>query len=428
MKKPVTNILFLIAFICQSIAVVAQPSSFEKQLFALPDVIFHTIDTPAGYKAAYELSVKQPIDHDNPAKGHFYQRVFLSHKGYNLPTVMVTEGYQRSANRISEVADYLDGNQIMVEHRYFGESKPEKMDWQYLNLKQVTADLHKINQLFRQIYKGKWVSTGISKSGQTTIFYRYFYPNDVDVSIPYVAPLNLAYEDKRIYDFLENVGTAECRKDIKDLQIRLLKDRKEVLPLLKWFAKGKGYTFNYMSLEEAFEYAVLEYPFSFWQLGHNCNTIPNEDAPLDEILEDFINVVGLYLYADEGVEVYGPHYYQAVSEMGYYGFDTKPFRKHLKVLPKRPHAAFAPDHLQPEFDDTLIKKVAKWLAKEGNEFIYIYGGIDTWTATQVPESDKVDALWIVMDGKSHSNARIKNMNDSEKQKLKAALDRWLLMD
>ena len=37
------------------------------------------------------------------------------------------------------------------------------------------------------------------------IFYRYFYPNDVDLSIPYVAPINNAYEDKRLYKFMKNL-------------------------------------------------------------------------------------------------------------------------------------------------------------------------------------------------------------------------------
>ena len=425
MKKLIAITLILVFLVVQAFDVAAQPSAFEQKLFELPDVIFHSIETPEGYQAAYELSIKQPLDHEHPEKGHFYQRAFLSHKDYNLPTVMVTEGYQRNANRISELSNYLGANQIMIEHRFFGQSKPNNMDWQYLNLQQVTADLHKINQLFRQIYSAKWVSTGISKSGQTTIFYRYFYPNDVQLSVPYVAPLNLAFEDKRIYDFLEEVGTAECREDIKDVQTRLLKDRKEVLPLLKWFAKGKGYTFDYMSLEEAFEYAVLEYSFSFWQLGHDCSAIPDKNAPLDELVNNFIDVVGLYLYADVGIEQFGPHYYQAASEMGYYGFDTRPFRRHLKVLPKKPHAAFVPGHLQPEFDDKLIKKVSKWLKKEGNGFVYIYGGIDTWSATRVPESNEVDAVWIVMSGKSHGDARIENMTKAEKEMLNKMIEKYL---
>ena len=77
-------------------------------------------------------------------------------------------------------------------------------------------------QLFEIIYRGKWVSTGISKGGATTIYYRYFYPDDVDVSVPYVAPVNRELEDQRLYSFLETIGSDECREKIRSFQIRVL--------------------------------------------------------------------------------------------------------------------------------------------------------------------------------------------------------------
>ena len=212
----------------------------------MPDVQFKKIKTPDGFGAAYELKIKQPIDHKAPEKGHFHQRVFLTHKGFDSPTIICTEGYQRPRNRMYELTEMIGANQLDVEHRYFGESIPENVDFQYLNLEQATADLHHINQLFRKIYDGKWISTGISKGGQTTIYYRYFYPNDVDVSIPYVAPLNLALEEKRIYEFLDTVGTKECRQKIYEVQKRILENREESMLKLSWFAKGAGLEFTYL--------------------------------------------------------------------------------------------------------------------------------------------------------------------------------------
>lgn len=102
---------------------------------------------------------------------------------------MATEGYKAFRRRVYEPTKLLNANQVTVEHRYYGSSVPYSIDYRYLNMKQATADLHKIKQLFSSIYKGKWISTGRSKGGVTTIFYRFFYPNDVDVSIPYVAPI-----------------------------------------------------------------------------------------------------------------------------------------------------------------------------------------------------------------------------------------------
>ena len=92
------RLLFLL-FILSSLALAGQGNQLETALFQLPDVIFKPIDTPSGYAAAYEIQIKQPLDHEHPEKGHFYQRAFLSHRGFDRPTVICTEGYDRPRNR-----------------------------------------------------------------------------------------------------------------------------------------------------------------------------------------------------------------------------------------------------------------------------------------------------------------------------------------
>lgn len=405
-------------------------SKLEMKLFELPDVIFKKIDTPRGFESAYELKIKQPIDHKNPVQGHFYQKVFLSHKGYDQPTVIATEGYNRNRNRMYELTRLLGANQLDVEHRYFGDSNPDTLDYNYLNFEQATADLHHINQIFRQIYKGKWVSTGISKGGTTTIFYRYFYPNDVDVSVPYVAPVNYSDEDKRIYDFLDNVGTKECRDAITEIQKRMLKVRDEVMPYARWFVKGKDLDFTYMTLEEAYEYAVLEYSFSFWQWGSDCSKIPGKNATAEELLQHLIDVVGFKFYSDDDIRYYGSHYYQSATEMGYYGFETDDFKGLIKYLPtdKNPSAIFVPGKMEAKWDGTLTNKVVKWCQTSANEMIYINGANDTWSATGVAPSKQVNSEWFIMAGKDHGQARIKNMTTEDKTRLINALEKWLEID
>ncbi len=428
MQKTTFYLLFFLLFPSWNIR---SQESLETQLFELPDLIFQKMESaPAGFEAGYELQIKQPLDHKHPEKGYFYQRAFLSHNGFDRPTVIVTEGYHRPQNRIYELTNLLNANQLDVEHRFFGTSLPDSMDYRYLNFEQMAADLHKIDSLFKEIYTGKWVSTGISKGGTSTIFYRYFYPGDVDVSVPYVAPVNFEKEDKRIYEFLKKVGSKECRQAILDFQIRLLKNRKEALPLLRWYAKGANLQFTYMTLEEAFEYAVLEYSFSFWQMGHDCSEIPGKSAKLEEDLDHLMEVVGVSFFSDKDIDYYSSSYFQFATEMGYYGYETEPFKGLLKALPQgqNPSAAFVPDHMTTSFDGTLATKVAAWLQTDGNNFIYIYGGNDTWSATMVPPSDQVNSKWIVLEGKGHGQARIANMTESEKEKLVSALENWLDMD
>jgi len=426
MKK--YTIYLLLLFLSGMLA--AQETDISRQLFELPDVIFTQIDAPEGYASAYEVRIKQPIDHMDPAKGHFYQRAFLSHRSFDAPMVICTEGYGRSRNRPYELTDLVKGNQVDVEHRYFGASIPDSLDYTYLTLEQATADLHYIRLLLGNLYDGPWVSTGISKGGQTTIYYRYFYPDDVDVSVPYVAPLNLVTEEQRIYEFLDNVGSEECREKIYKLQRRMLKDRKHFLPLVKWYSKGAKLEFDYLGLEKAFEYAVLEYPFSFWQWGHDCTEIPSDKAPADEVLEHFLEVSNVDFFSDRDIAGFASHYYQAADQMGYYGYRTDEFKGLLKALPEKPNpsAIFTPGKMKVEFDGSLANATYDWLAKEGDRFIYIYGELDTWSATGVPPSDNVDARWFILKGQDHGGARIKNMTDEQRQVLVDALEKWLRID
>jgi hypothetical protein len=421
MKKLLFCIVLLVVFTSSQ-----GQTTLEEKLFALPDVIFKQIDTPEGYEAAYELKIRQEIDHNDPSKGYFYQRAYLSHKGYDNPTAIITNGYGRPSNNITEVAELIDANQINVEHRYFLESSPDSLDYDYLNFEQVTADLHKINQLFRNIYNGKWVSTGISKGGTTTIFYRYFYPDDVDVSIPYVAPVNHSNEDLRIYEFLDNIGSKQCRQDIEAYQMDMLRNSDEMRSLLKWYVKGKDLKFSYLNMDEAYEYAILEFPFSFWQYGHDCALIPKSSDSTEKKLQYFLDIVGLDFYSDSSMESYASHYYQSGTEMGYYGYETEEFKGLLEYISAESHpsAVFMPNKMKANFKGELTNRVSKW-AETAPNMIYINGALDTWSATAVPTSDKTNALFFFMEGKHHANARIRNMSENDKKRLIKSLNTWL---
>lgn len=425
---PIKNlVLFFLITIAAPLHVYAQKETLEEKLFNLPDVVFEKMEDNKGLNT-FLLKVKQPLDHKDTTKGYFYQRAYLTHTGFDRPTVMVTEGYNSNANRIYELTDLLRANQIMIEHRFFGESVPDALDYNYLNLAQATADLHKINLLFKQLYPGKWLSTGISKGGATTIFYRYCYPDDVDVSVPYVAPINTAYEEQRIYTFLDTIGSRKCRNKIEDFQKSVLQKRNEILPLLDFYSLGAGVGYTYLTLEEAFEYSVLEYPFSFWQYGRSCDKIPTTTTSATNLAKYLLSVSDIAFFSDEAMKNYGSHYYQSATEMGYYGYQTDKFKGLLKALPddKNPYAAFTPDKIKTSFDPKLLNDVNRWLASDkANNFIYIYGGIDTWTASAVPKNPKTNSKWFFLKDKHHGDARIVNMTVNEKSLLIKTLEEWL---
>lgn len=423
MKKS-TLILFLLFL---SIYGKAQ-SNIATVLSKLPNLTFENSKKRSDSEQ-YILRIKQPLDHSDTTKGFFYQKVYLSHRAFDRPTVIVTQGYNINQNQDQEITRLLNANQLNVEHRFFGESMPDSMNYRYLNLKQATADLHEIRKLFSSVYKNKWVSTGISKGGATTIFYKYFYPDDVDVSVPYVAPINTSYEEQRLYTFLDTIGSDECRNKIRNFQIQVLKNRKELLPLFKYYSMGAKAKYTYKSLGEAFEYAVMEYPFSFWQYGHNCNEIPTEKATIDEIAEYLISISDPLFFSDSEIKAYNSHYYQSATEMGYYGYRTSKFKDYLVDLPtdSDPMSLFFTFDMTDKFDGHLLNDVNLWLKTKGDKFIYINGGIDTWSASAVPFNPNVDSEWFTLNGKHHGNARIASMTPIEKKRLISTLEKWLSM-
>ncbi|UCE06105.1 MAG: hypothetical protein JSW07_21395, partial [bacterium] len=283
---------------CSQNSEISCNSSLYQKLQSISDAQIKPIEPDSLFKGAYEISLTQPLDHQNPSGKKFVQRIILSHIDESRPIVLITEGYSLRHNYVRELSEILNANEIRVEHRYFGDSKPDSMDWQFLNIKQAAADHHRIVKLFKEIYAGKWISTGWSKGGQTALIHRHLYPDDVDVTVAYDAPLNFALEDPRIDQFFDKVGSEFCRQRLINCQRLILKNRVAMLPLFKWYSKGKDYEFS-IGLEKAFEYIVLEYPFSFWQYHKlDCNEIPDEAASADEMLEHLRTVVSFSSYSD----------------------------------------------------------------------------------------------------------------------------------
>jgi hypothetical protein len=206
MNRRCRLIVLLIAWLCPaadlwSAAQTAGPDpNLPKRLGALAGVVEvkETRFDRQLFTAGCEITVEQPLDHQNPQGERFRQRVFLGHAGYDKPVVLGTEGYAARGTSGGELQRILGGNQVTVEHRFFGRSVPSPVRWEYLTVKQSADDLHAIVTLLKTVYPGEWVSTGVSKGGQTALFYKCYYPQDYDITDfkPYLKslknPSNLA--------------------------------------------------------------------------------------------------------------------------------------------------------------------------------------------------------------------------------------------
>lgn len=381
------------------------------------------------FSEKYVTYFTQPLDHRHPEKGSFRQRVIVSHVGFDRPTVIVTEGYGaayalRSQYR-EELSKLLNANMIFVEYRYFLESTPEPKDWQYLTAENSADDLHAITTAFKNIYPGKWIATGISKGGQTTLLYRTFYPDDVDISVPYVAPLCYGVEDGRHEPFLHKVSTPENRKIIEDFQLEALKRKATLLPRFEKYCTEKNYSFR-APIEEIYDYSVLEYSFALWQWGTPISYIPATTASDDEIFSHLLAISEPgYFTADSPNASF---FVQAARELGYYGYDVQPFKQYLSIQSSEGylHRLMLPEELKDmPFDKTLSKKITKFLKKQDPKMIFIYGQNDPWTAAGVTWLKNKKNIHVFIQPNGSHLARISTLPEAEKAKVMELINEWL---
>ncbi|MCD4710288.1 MAG: aminopeptidase [Bacteroidales bacterium] len=422
MKKLFLTGALLVFVVLQTLAAVSLDDFLTRK--EVKEV--RTIQNESTFERILEVMIEQPIDHCNPDGGTFRQRVYISHVDPSKPVVMITAGYDAKYYYTSEITSELSCNQVMVEHRYFGRSRPDSINWKYLDTWQAASDHHRIVTMFKELYSGQWISTGISKGGQTVMYHSYYYPEDVDVRVPYVAPLNFGLEDERIYSFLDHVGSSRERRRVKRFQKMTLKNQEQYLDAFKSFSEGKGYTYKLAGgVEKAYEYCVLEYSFAFWQWGYvPLKKIPGKAAQPTEVIEHMNRVAGFDYFSDQFIVEYRPFFYQALTEMGYYGYDLDAFGKYLKHVDNPVFTFTIPESVEISFNDKLSVDIQQYIAREAENYIFIYGEYDTWSATAVTSIGDTNSKIFIKEGGSH-RTRINNMPEEQKKEVFNTLESFL---
>ncbi|MCV9933516.1 S28 family serine protease [Flavobacterium sp. LS1R47] len=417
----VVSLISCLSFAQTETAIKTDLENKLSQLF--PGVEVTKMKDLEGFTESYQLVLNEPLDHKNPKKGTFKHYIYLSHLDFNSPMIIETEGYAARYTK-TELSTLLNANQVIVEYRFYGKSRPNPIPWEYLTNDQAIADYHNIVTKLKQLYTGKWISTGISKGGETTLIYKSKYPKDVAIAVPYVAPLINTQEDPRIQQHLATVGTAECREKIIEFQRALLQNRTALLNEIKAYAELKKMTFTEVSMDEALEYSAMEFPFSFWQWGGKCEDIPSKNATSKELFDYMNKIVGISFYNDATFHDLLPSYYQHMSELGYYGFDFTPVKDLVTSVKSTSNSRFAPKDVQTNYNPKYIKKVREYVENKGSKILYIYGGYDTWGACSPTPNPKLDALKMVLPGGSHAT-RIKNFPEQDQEKIMKTLKNWL---
>lgn len=402
-------------------------TTIEQKLSCIEGLQFteekNTVGLPAGLRQ-FELKFIQPIDHKNPQGGTFSQRLVLVHRSETEPMVLQTSGYSIFGVRLSAIASVFQTNQIQVEHRFFSDSVPTPLDWTKHNIKQSADDFHRVTVALKQIYPTRWVNTGGSKGGMTSVYHRRFYPKDLDGTVADVAPLSFSTSDERYITFVENVGGEnfkECREKLKYLQVKLLENRAVLVP------KIAGEFAQLGSADVAFEHAVIESSFIFWQYGNpydsgvGCQAIPVNGTP--EQMFSFLDRINpMSGYKDSDLANFIPYYFQAATQLGNPGNSTK----HLDHLRRYAFTIdqYVPKDLKYTYTPTAMHDVAYWVKTKSRGIIFVYGELDPWSAGEFPVNEKGrDTYKYFVAGGNHG-AKFTALAAKEKSEVMATLSRW----
>jgi hypothetical protein len=374
----------------------------------------------------FHISFTQPVDHEDPDGPTFTQRLTLLHADDRAPVVLYGGGYYISETPTpgrSEPMRMLQGNQITVEHRFFGYSRPDPLDWSKLTIRQGAGDYHRIVEMGKRLFPDStWIVTGGSKGGETAIFHRRFYPDDVDGTVAYVAPLVLGAPDDRFVPYLRAIGAQPCRDALAAFQREALSTwRPELLQMMS----ATNYDWEHLGMERALEHAVLELPFALWQYAdaEACQDVPAVGASAASAFA-FIDTHSRWvMFSDLMLDIFGPYFFQAAVELGYPLIDEAAVSD-LLVHPMTDVASvYSPAGVPTSFDATAMQDIGEWVREEGERLMFIYGTNDPWSAAPFELGDAQDSYLYEVPIGNHG-ANIASLPDTLRAEATEHLYRW----
>ena len=212
------------------------------------------------------------------------------------------------------LADKKQLNQLEVEHRYFGQSKPQDLHWSKLTIEQAVSDLHRIVKTIRPFYQGKWIATGSYHGGANALYYRYFYPHDVDATLANSASLIKGRMDPAFASFTNNIGSEQCQQNLNAMQRLLFEQKQQVTAYLfnlPWWSA----TFNSVGYDVAYDRSVAEYKATYLQnyTVEQCESLNVTNPAVRDLASQMF--LTIYRYDDVGFKHYEAAHYLAYTQL-----------------------------------------------------------------------------------------------------------------
>ena len=333
-----------------------------------------------------------------------------------------------------DLTEALGTNLVQIEHRHYGDSKIlSDTRWEYLTFEQAAGDHHTIIQALKPLLPKEWISTGNSKNGQTSIYLRYYYPDDIDVTTAFCAPLLTAAADIRAGRWMQQESGKGDVKPIVDAHVdRLFVNGKDGLyarycQLAKEKAAATGRPYNEKSFEK-YVWDILLFNFSFYMNNdakQRQKNTPPVDCPDDELLDHYFPGIAPQSanQAAQELEYYWqelqgyPSSIQFVKQTGYTGFDYSllPVLEGTgfdaeKLVPKvnNPQSLFECDMwLYDTYDNSVnLDILNNFLPNCEKPILLVYSQNDPWTGCRITNVNPVAKLIINPD--SYHNQDINN--------------------
>lgn len=382
---------------------------------------------PHGGKRRFYVDFRLKLDHFSQNSPVFTQRIILHYQADDAPTVLLTSGYGLfDINRIEQlplaITNMLQANQVTMGHRFFKGAIPEahNQNWDFVTIEQSANDTHEILKALQTILKEKWVGTGWSKGGMTILFQEFYFPNDLDLAVPMVAPISFALGDQRYPPFLAQIGTEACRNTLADSMAGAFT---RIGELADTFNPPSNRDKEYY--KSSIRYSIAAYPWTYWQYFglRGCNFIPPADAPATDL-------VNFYLYDSfpgahptstikprpikPEEEAIGAYTYQGLLELGfqdvYAAGSLQYFLVQGYISAQEKNAMENRSYGQgdfpwgraPAYNPQLMIDVDTFLKTSAEDIIAIYGQHDPWTAGKITLRPSATNQVLIAPGASHA--------------------------
>jgi PS-10 peptidase S37 len=377
----------------------------------------------------FTINFEQALDHlAGKSQGSFSQDINLIHRGCDLPTTVVDNGYALPpAFYPMEPTGLFGTNEVAIEHRFQGGSLPKKVadrKWQTLSIENGAADMHEVIAAFRKVYAKRWVSTGASKGGITAIYHRHLYPSDVNGTIAYVAPASDARQDIRYQAYLASTLPAACAEKVRGFQSGALTSRRAafVADIAATLGQSPSVADYYL------EYFTATYDWGFWQYGHDCTAVPALDAPEDVQLAYFQREFQALIQgqptpglpatraqASDAALAYEWSWQQGfAAQVGAHVAPLLQTGANESVIPESQWKDTFPLVALPPYDGTVTQKARTWVRTTAENMLLIYGQFDPWSGGALDAPTKPSSGRYIVPGGNHG-AQIADLPAMERQ-------------